>query len=51
VTILNTDPTPSAFDFLDSTGLIKQYSARKHNRLLKKAEVIFVLDASGAGSG
>ena len=47
VTILNTDRTPPFFEFLDARGLIKQYSARKHARLLKQAEVIFVLDASG----
>jgi phosphoesterase RecJ-like protein len=47
VTILNTDATPVAFRFLDPKKKIRQYSQTKHARVIKKAEVIMVLDASG----
>lgn len=48
VVILNTDPTPEAFRFLDPQRTIKKYSPNKHDPLIKKAEVIIVLDASGS---
>lgn len=47
VTILNTDPTPVAFRFLDPKKKVRQYSQTKHARAIKKADVIIVLDASG----
>ncbi|MCK6628546.1 MAG: bifunctional oligoribonuclease/PAP phosphatase NrnA [Anaerolineae bacterium] len=47
VTIINTDPVPEAFQFLDLQRVIKKYSPNKHNALIKKAEAIIVLDASG----
>ncbi|GIK38460.1 MAG: phosphodiesterase [Chloroflexota bacterium] len=47
VTIMNSDPVPNAFRFLDPTGAIKKYAPTKHAALIKKAEVIIVLDASG----
>jgi phosphoesterase RecJ-like protein len=47
VTIINSDPVPEAFRFLDPQQVIKKYSTAKHTTLIKKAEVIFVLDASG----
>lgn len=47
VTIMNSDPVPNAFRFLDPTGAIKKYVPTKHAALIKKAEVIIVLDASG----
>lgn len=47
VTIINSDPTPDAFRFLDPLRLIKKYSPARHANLIKKAEVIVVLDASG----
>lgn len=47
VTILNSDPVPAAFRFLDPQRVIKKYSAAKHDGLIKKAQVIIVLDASG----
>ncbi len=48
-TILNSDPIPAAFRFLNSHPEIKirRYSQAKHLSLIKKAEVIIVLDASG----
>ncbi len=47
VTIINTDPAPEAFRFLDPQRLVKKYSPTKHANLIEKAEVIIVLDASG----
>jgi phosphoesterase RecJ-like protein len=47
VAIINTDPTPEAFRFLDPHRAIKKYSPTKHAVWLKKAEVVIVLDASG----
>jgi phosphoesterase RecJ-like protein len=47
VAIINTDPVPDAFRFLDPQRIIKKYAPIKHAALIKKAEVIIVLDASG----
>lgn len=49
VAIINSDPMPAAYRFLDSGSppSIQRYSQRKHQAIIKKAEVIFVLDASG----
>jgi phosphoesterase RecJ-like protein len=47
VTIINSDPMPKAYRFLDPQGFIKRYSASKHASIINKAEVIIVLDASG----
>jgi nanoRNase/pAp phosphatase (c-di-AMP/oligoRNAs hydrolase) len=47
VTIVNSDPVPDAFRFLDPQRAIKKYTPTKHATLIKKAEVIIVLDASG----
>ena len=47
VTIINSDPVPDTFRFLDPQRAIKKYLATKHLGLIKKAEVIIVLDASG----
>ncbi|MBN1218614.1 MAG: bifunctional oligoribonuclease/PAP phosphatase NrnA [Anaerolineae bacterium] len=47
VTILNSDPVPPAFRFLDPQKSIKRYTQAKHASLIKRAEVIIVLDASG----
>jgi phosphoesterase RecJ-like protein len=47
VTIINSDPTPDAFRFLDPRRLIKKYSPAKHAGLIKKTQVIVVVDASG----
>lgn len=47
VTIINSDPVPDAFRFLDPQRVIKKYAPNKQAALIKKAEVIIVLDASG----
>ena len=47
VTIINSDPIPAAYRFLDSQGLVRRYSPTRHSSIIKKAEVIVVLDASG----
>ncbi len=49
VRIINSDPVPTAFRFLDThpRGRIKRYSQAKHASIIAKAEVIIVLDASG----
>lgn len=47
VTILNSDPLPAPYRFLDPKKLIHKYSQTRHSRLIEQAEVIFVLDASG----
>jgi len=47
-TIINTDSTPAAFRFLDPKKKIRQYSQAKHAGVIKKADVIVVLDASGS---
>lgn len=47
VNILNTDTAAANYRFLDPKQRIQQYSEKRHTRLIKKAEVIIVLDASG----
>jgi phosphoesterase RecJ-like protein len=49
VTIINSDPVPAAFRFLIPRlqGMVKRYSQKKHLPVIQKADVIFVLDASG----
>jgi phosphoesterase RecJ-like protein len=47
VTILNSDPVPTFYRFLDPKRHIRKYSQAKHSRLIEQAEVIFVVDASG----
>jgi phosphoesterase RecJ-like protein len=47
VAIINSDPVPASYRFLDSKGRIKRYSSRKHAALINQADVIVVLDVSG----
>lgn len=47
-TIINSDPVPANFRFLDPEGSVNPFSKKKHARLIKKADVIMVLDASGS---
>jgi len=47
VDIINSDATAKQFRFLDPKRQIKRYSSKKHAATIKKADVIFVLDASG----
>lgn len=48
VSIFNSDAMPSAFKFLDEKKWIKRYSQAKHLTIIKQADVIFVVDASGS---
>ncbi|MCB0210847.1 MAG: bifunctional oligoribonuclease/PAP phosphatase NrnA [Anaerolineae bacterium] len=48
VTIINTDPVASNFRFLDPKQRINQFSESRHARIIKKADVVIVLDASGS---
>lgn len=50
VTIINSDGTPTAFNFLDPKHKIRRYSPKRHDTIIKKADVIAVLDASGGWS-
>jgi len=47
VIIINSDSVPEVCRFLDPNAVIKRYSSKKHASIIKKADVIFVLDASG----
>lgn len=48
VTVINSDPVPTPFRFLDrKQGTIKRYSQSRHQALINQADLIFVLDASG----
>lgn len=47
VHILNSDAMPPVYRFLDIRKRIKRYSGSKHARIIRKADVIVVLDASG----
>ncbi len=47
VAIINSDPVPTPFRFLDPNSRIKCYSSKKHAVLIDQADVIVVLDASG----
>ncbi len=49
VSIINNDPVPVAYRFLDSLppGRIEQYAEDQHASIIQKADVIIVLDASG----
>jgi phosphoesterase RecJ-like protein len=47
VTIINSDPTPTIYRFLDERRKIHRFSPNKHTSVIARAEVIIVLDASG----
>ncbi|MCB0162954.1 MAG: bifunctional oligoribonuclease/PAP phosphatase NrnA [Anaerolineae bacterium] len=47
VSIINTDSTAANYRFLDPKQRIDQFSEKRHTRIIKKADVIIVLDASG----
>ncbi len=47
VTILNSDPVPQPYRFLDPQHLIKKYIPTRHACAIQKAEVVIVVDASG----
>lgn len=46
VTVINTSETPRQYQFLNENNLFQTYDAEKHDKVLKKAEVILVLDIS-----
>ncbi len=48
VAIINSDAMSATFRFLDSGCRIKRYSPKKHAGIIKKADVVVVLDASGS---
>jgi phosphoesterase RecJ-like protein len=47
VAILNNDPTPANYRFLDPQKRIRRYSPKRHNGLIDDADAIIVVDASG----
>ena len=50
VHILNSDPMPEHYQFLDPDSLISVYSAKKHRQMLEQGEVFILLDASSGWS-
>jgi len=47
VSILNSDSAPNVFRFADPRRRLRTFSPARHQRKIQRAEVIFVLDASG----
>jgi phosphoesterase RecJ-like protein len=47
VVIINNDPVPATYRFLDGQHRIRRFTAKKYASLIQNAEVIIVLDASG----
>lgn len=47
VYILNSDPMPSTYAFIDPGGLVETYSPKGHKKLLNQTDAIIVVDASG----
>ena len=47
VVVINSDATPFMYRFLDPKRRIKRYFLAKHAAIIHRADVIFVLDASG----
>jgi phosphoesterase RecJ-like protein len=47
VAILNTDPLPPVYQFLDPENLIQTFSENKHLDIISQADVIIVVDVSG----
>jgi len=47
VWILNSDPIPRTFRFVDPERRLRTFSPGRHQKRIRQAEVIFVLDASG----
>ncbi|MCB0834479.1 MAG: bifunctional oligoribonuclease/PAP phosphatase NrnA [Bacteroidetes bacterium] len=44
--IINTSPVPKQYQFLNYGGMIEQYEPSRHDKVINKADVIFVLDIS-----
>ncbi len=47
VAILNFDPTPPSYRFLDPDNLIQRYAESQHASALSQADAVIVVDASG----
>jgi phosphoesterase RecJ-like protein len=47
VSILNSDSVPRPLRFVDPDRRLRTYSPRRHQPIIERAEIIFVLDASG----
>jgi len=47
VSVLNSDPVPRAFRFVDPERRLRRFSPGRHQRLIEGAQVVLVLDASG----
>lgn len=50
VQVLNTDPTPENYRFLDPDKLLQIYSDKYHKTVLEQVEVIIIVDASDGWS-
>jgi phosphoesterase RecJ-like protein len=50
VTVINSDPVPAVYQFLDREQKIRRFSSKRHAALIARIEVIIVLDASGGWS-
>jgi len=47
VTILNSDPMPPTYAFIDPDGLVQTFSSNTHQNIIRQADAIIVVDASG----
>lgn len=47
VAIINSDPIPSIYHFLDGERKIRRFSPKRHASVIARTEVVIVLDASG----
>jgi len=47
IAILNSDPIPAAYTFLNGDGLIQTYHPEAHADLIARADAVIVLDVSG----
>lgn len=47
VKVINNDPIPATYRFIDPKKKAKKYSSRLHDKIIAEAEVIIVVDASG----
>lgn len=47
VTILNSDPTPENYRFLDPDGALNVFSEKRHADIIAQADAIIVVDTSG----
>ncbi len=47
VAILNSDPMPPTYAFIDPDGLVQTYSSNAHRQLIADTDAVIVVDASG----